>query len=373
MMKKENDLGNIEYKTKLINKDNKKIEQIATQMRFRLNESPKKETIYFLGVKDKGEIVGVSDDEYKDSLETILKAAEINNYSVKELEKKYISDGIYMYKFIIREKNSSYTTIKICTLGNVDAGKSSLLSVLTKGNLDNGKGLARLSVFNYPHEVKTGRTSSISHQILGYDDNNKIINYDDNKNNDKKDVKSWTEIVTKSSKVIYFVDLAGHEQYWKTTIQGITSSFTDLCFILISGNNGINRITLEHIYLCLLLNIPFCIIITKIDLCENRKNVLDETINKIKKILKFPSINKIPYKVNNLDDCSLCATNIYSDSVVPLFYISNVTGQGLSYLKHFMSFLEKNPINVSTTPNVEYHIENCARVVVLVGIIAAVC
>lgn len=54
-------------------------------------------------------------------------------------------------------------------MGSADAGKSTLLGVLTQGQLDNGRGKARLNMFRHLHEVQSGRTSSISHEILGFD------------------------------------------------------------------------------------------------------------------------------------------------------------------------------------------------------------
>ena len=56
----------------------------------------------------------------------------------------------------------------MAVLGNVDAGKSTLLGVLTQGELDNGRGRARLNLFRHLHEIQSGRTSSISHEILGF-------------------------------------------------------------------------------------------------------------------------------------------------------------------------------------------------------------
>ena len=57
----------------------------------------------------------------------------------------------------------------------MDAGKSSLVGVLTHGMdgrplLDNGSGSARMNVFQHKHEIETGRTSSLSQQMLGYDE-----------------------------------------------------------------------------------------------------------------------------------------------------------------------------------------------------------
>ncbi len=54
------------------------------------------------------------------------------------------------------------------------AGKSTLLGVLTQGELDNGRGRARLNLFRHSHEVQTGRTSSISLDFVGFDSQGKV-------------------------------------------------------------------------------------------------------------------------------------------------------------------------------------------------------
>lgn len=45
------------------------------------------------------------------------------------------------------------TQCKIAIIGNVDAGKSSLVGVLSKGENDDGRGSAREKIFNFPHEM----------------------------------------------------------------------------------------------------------------------------------------------------------------------------------------------------------------------------
>lgn len=60
--------------------------------------------------------------------------------------------------------------MRISVVGNVDSGKSTLVGVLTKGILDDGRGSSRLRVFNYPHEITNGRTSSVAQEIMGWDD-----------------------------------------------------------------------------------------------------------------------------------------------------------------------------------------------------------
>lgn len=69
-----------------------------------------------------------------------------------------------MFRFKKRKvpEDSQFIDIRIAVLGNVESGKSTLVSVLTHGELDNGNGRARLNLFRHPHEIQTGRTSSIS-------------------------------------------------------------------------------------------------------------------------------------------------------------------------------------------------------------------
>ena len=70
-----------------------------------------------------------------------------------------------------------FPDLRICVLGSADVGKSTMLGVLTQGELDNGRGRARLNMFRHLHEIQTGRTSSISHEILGFDSEGNSVDY----------------------------------------------------------------------------------------------------------------------------------------------------------------------------------------------------
>ena len=198
--------------------------------------------------------------------------------------------------------------------GSVDCGKSTFLSVLTSGKKDNGRGSARLSVFNYPHEVKSGRTSSIGQQILGYDNNGKIVNY--------QGIRKllWPDIVKRSSKIISFFDLAGHEKYLKTTIMGLSAVSPDMCMIMIAANRGVLRMTKEHIFLCLALKIPFFITITKIDLVKDKPDILKKTLSSIISIIKYPGIRRIPLKIKTESDIIRSAIHMNTEAIVPIFF-----------------------------------------------------
>ena len=54
-------------------------------------------------------------------------------------------------------------------IGNVDSGKTTLVGLLTKGIMDNGRGSAPMKVFNFGHEAQNGRTSN-TQEIMGFDE-----------------------------------------------------------------------------------------------------------------------------------------------------------------------------------------------------------
>ena len=76
--------------------------------------------------------------------------------------------------FIISLLCFQFIDLRLSVLGNVDSGKSTLLGVLTQGELDNGRGRARLNLFRHLHEIQTGRTSCISHDVLGFNSKGKV-------------------------------------------------------------------------------------------------------------------------------------------------------------------------------------------------------
>ena len=65
--------------------------------------------------------------------------------------------------------------VRIAVIGNVDSGKSTMVGVLTKSIMDDGRGSARQKVFNFSHEAANGRTSSIGQEIMGFDEENKQV------------------------------------------------------------------------------------------------------------------------------------------------------------------------------------------------------
>lgn len=353
----EDDMGNVEYKRMLVNKDNDRLDELATQMRYRIKQG-NGECIYILGIDDNGTPYGLDDAEYEESCETLKKIAQRYDYSIRCLQTTLFEKTKKIGEFLIRENNLiKYKDIRVAVAGRVDAGKSSFIGTLVSGELDDGRGKARGKVLNFKHEIETGRTSSISQQILGYDPEGNVVNHD---SSIKK--QSWPDITTRSSKIINFFDLCGHEKYAKTTISGFSSNAIDYAIIMVGANMGISPkdSTIEHIKLCLTYRIPMIVVVTKIDLCDNR-DTLDQTLNTIKRIYSQPGARKKVFKINNMSDVITVSKIIINGDVVPIFQVSNVAGTGLNLIHEFFNILEPR-LTFDDKKPVEYYVDSTYNV-----------
>lgn len=271
-------------------------------------------------------------------LRTTAKSIDCGIFAVSE-PKELVKDKETKtaQEFIVRKAiGLHHMEMRLAMCGNVDSGKSTLTSVLTRGARDDGRGLARAHVFNHKHEADTGRTSSISQNHLGFDSEGQIVNYPKGGSVGRGTVTA-SGIAERSSKIITLYDLAGHEKYLKTTVLGMTRSLPDYACIVISANNGIQRMTKEHLGLCLALKLPFFIVVTRID--ATPEPVRLETMANIQKLLKMPTVRKLPYPIRKPDDVIVSAKNLRSDRITPIFEISNVTGQGIDDVLHFINIL----------------------------------
>lgn len=111
---------------------------------------------------------------------------------------------------------------------------------------------------------------------------------------------TWPDIVGRSSKVVSFNDLCGHEKYLKTTMYGLSGLYPHYGMVVIGANMGIQRMTKEHIGISISLKIPFFMVVTKIDIAP--EEVYEETMKKLFKILKGSGCNLIPFAVKDSDD-----------------------------------------------------------------------
>lgn len=90
----------------------------------------------------------------------------------------------------------------------------------------------------------------------------------------------------------------------------------------------------EHLTITIALNVPFFIVVTKIDLVDP-SHVLQD----LESFLKQVGSRRVPLVVQNLDDVITAGTNQLTQNIVPIFCVSSVTGEGLDLLLKFLHVL----------------------------------
>lgn len=332
--------------TLLLGDDEDSLQKLVDDIRARLDEGHG-ETLFDIGFDHNGDSMHLGKADWDKAWDRLRAAARKVNAECQLLLTKNVGGDVDSHpapndkdkdcsgKVLIRQNPATVENVietRIAVVGNVDAGKSSMLGVLVKGDLDDGRGRARVNLFRHKHEIETGRTSSVGMEIMGFDAHGQVITSD---TPGRK--LSWEEIGKRSAKVITFTDLAGHERYLRTTVFGLLSSSPNYCLLMVAANNGLIGMSKEHLGIALALNVPVMVVITKIDICP--PHILEQTITQITKILKSPGARKIPIFINNRDECINTATQFVSQRITPIFQVSNVTGQNLDLVRTFLNIL----------------------------------
>jgi GTPase len=246
----------------------------------------------------------------------------------------------------MEQKTKQYekTECVMAVCGPVDAGKSSLIGVLTTGQLDNGRGLARNKVLVHPHERESGRTSHITYNPLVYNTNKDstdsiILSNPKEKSENLYNFKLRNGKNTYGNKVVSFIDLAGHEKYLKTTIFGVTGLFPDYGIVVIGANTGITKLTREHLGILLYLKIPFVVTITKVDLAP--RHVYQNLCNQLKKLLGRNTYGKVLYFISDSDKSNeetdhYLTHMIGNQDIIPIISISNTIGTNIENLHRIL-------------------------------------
>ncbi len=212
----------------------------------------------------------------------------------------------------VADIESQTEQLRVSFTGSTTSGKSSLLGTLSTGTLDNGRGKSRLSLLKHRHEIASGITSSVAQELLGYRDVvplglrdssvAEVINYASG------NVSSWNDIhaSSESGRLVFVSDSAGHPRYRRTTVRGLVSWAPHWAFCCIaatddidsngkigttSSDEGMLRCTAAdldpsnaHLDLCLKLELPLVVVITKLDLAS--KAGLRQTLARILSALK---------------------------------------------------------------------------------------
>lgn len=336
-------------KTSLISPSEEQYDLLQKKLMERI-EDGRGETIFDIGIAEDDGESGLKEDEYDASVATLQSLAATLDADCVLLRQRKTEQGL-AGQYLVRRRvvQQDFLEIRVAVVGNVDAGKSTLLGVLTHGELDNGRGHARQKLFRHKHEMESGRTSSVGNDILGFDSLGNVVNKPEHGSLD------WVKICEKSSKVITFIDLAGHERYLKTTVFGMTGHVPDFSMLMVGANAGIVGMTKEHLGLALALSVPVFVVVTKIDMCP--PNVLQDTLRLLVRILKSPGCRKVPVMVKSSDDVVISATNFVSERLCPIFQVSNVNGDNLDLLKMFLNLLTTRMASHDSEP-AEFQIDD---------------
>ncbi|KAF9217679.1 GTP binding protein [Podila verticillata] len=392
--------GNIEYKLKLIATAPDRFEHLVTQLKWRLSEGHGN-AIYEIGVADDGSFVGLSPEDMDISLKTLHRMAEFLKADVTILRKVSVESTQHFQRdqdqdgsltplsrrvftnsgsprtepeyLVVEAKVTSrlaeehhFLEIRVALVGGPDAGKSTLLGRLAHGIADNGRGKARLNLLRHRHEISSGRTSSISHEIMGFNAKGETVNYN------TTNISSWQEVCESSAKVVTLLDTCGHPRFLKTTISGLTGHSPDYaCLVVDSRVGGVSEMTKEHLALSTALGLPTFVVVTKMDVAT--RDQLRATVTALMTLIRatgsscLPSVHNSPSTSSNPDPSVLkflpvivhnekdleSVVKRFSDVetiedkravAIPILLLSSVTGENVSLLEKFLYLLPKPPL-----------------------------
>ncbi len=213
MLSPEVEEGNVEYKRYLINLDENRLEQLSTQMKWRLAEG-NNEAIYYLGVDDDGTPFNLSDEQKKETLNNFTLLLKKNNADIVNFEviKSEINiNKVSYFKITIRTKSKIYPEIRVVLLGDTLSGKTTFLSNILLNKVDNDTE-ARLYLMNHKHELESKKTSSIN---CFY--------------------KIWNGVK------FTFIEAPGDNEYTRTRYKILLGTHPDICLLFSNCKNNYNE------------------------------------------------------------------------------------------------------------------------------------
>ncbi len=217
--------------------------------------------------------------------------------------------------------------LRILLAGDADAGKSTLISVLSKGGLDNGRGSARKDLLKHQHEKESGHTSSIASYVLPYSANSVPIHS--------------APAGTRPERFVHLFDGCGLQTHLKTTIHGMTATYPDCVGVLVSAKSGVTSMTREHFGVALALKLPVFVVITKVDLAHDLEN-FKKAVWDVESLIK-ECAQKKAVPLYDLEGSSLfedAAAHMMELKAIPVLAVSSVSGEGVTKLHEFLSVVE---------------------------------
>ncbi|KAJ8120270.1 hypothetical protein ONZ43_g2978 [Nemania bipapillata] len=276
-----------------------------------------------------------------------------------------------------RRGASTIEQLRVSLTGPTTSGKTTLLGTLANGTLDDGRGRSRSYLLKHRHEVASGRTSSIAQELIGYEER-AIFNYT------CMDIKAWPDIHDRAQdgRLVFLLDSAGHPRYQRTTLRALVGwapHWTLLC-IAASEENAISTgthsltgaegalgigiaemdLAMAHLDLCLKLEIPLAILITKIDKAQRTllKEKLNSIFTKVKATGRIPKLltgsgslaadlsqvpdqDQIKVQTEVIDAIAKAGDSL---AVVPIVLTSALTGAGIGLTHALLGSLPVPPV-----------------------------
>lgn len=301
-----------------------------------------------------------------------------NHESTKDigLDNLSLDDSVPASKDEDKLNGCSHTEqIRISITGPSAAGKSSLLGALTTSALDNGRGKSRLSLLKHRHEISSGITSSVAQELIGYgalpsadstDGSIDVINYASG------NVTAWNDIHAASDggRVAFVSDLPGLPRYVKSTLRGLISWAPHYVLLCIPANSSHDSavtsqddsdqapeidICLAYLDLCIRLETPLIVAITKLDLASRLglKQTLARVLSTMKAVDKRPLMLAVTGEDPGLNagiskisaaDCqealkTVNAVNSDWSTTIPIILTSAVNGSGIGKFHALLRYL----------------------------------
>jgi GTPase len=373
--------------------------------------------LYEIGVADDGTLVGLIEDELEESLDNLRAMAASLGCVVDILRKVVVGNCVwentsdeqdpvqreatlYAAEVLVQPDTrsspakgaigdraktslqpleavrlvSATEQLRVVLTGSTAAGKSSLLGTLTTSSLDNGRGKSRLSLLKHRHEISSGITSSVAHELLGYkasDTADFVVNYSSG------DVSTWTDVHGLADRLCFALDSPGLARFAKSTYRALISWKPDWTCVCIAAddidvgttpqplaNETVADSSLAHLDLCLKLGLRIVVVVTKMDLATKTRlrTILARILTCLKGAGRKPvllSVASVPTSAFSLDstepildtqhvtkgestevDRVISSLEAETEPLsVPIVMTSTVSGSGIGKLHRLMSRL----------------------------------
>ena len=322
-LEEEVEFGIVEYKLRLDKCDDNSLKKLESQMLWRINEGKLLynafRAYYVIGIQDDGQIGYVDIEIINKSINNLKKICENAQLKIDYVFKYKYSDTYMLSICVIKKTISKHLPeINIMLLGSTLTEKTTFLGNLCYDTIDDSLGKSKLLILKHKHEINSGKTSSIHHEMIGLTNDKEIINY---RNSSLDFNNSWDKIFNRSDYIINLFDTPGDNKFSKTTYNALFNINPEIVLLFTNANdikNNLNSL-IEKIKILTDLNKKFYVICTS----GNIKDIQNELIK-----------NEILYDLTNLEETQdLLSNNIY--------YI-NINNQLEESFKKFHKLLVNN-------------------------------